>query len=125
MKHKRTKKDKILWELWMLKIKYRLYVSDFLNKIKYKIYCKRGYHKITDNYISTENSKGEKKEVHYIECKICKTKYFVSVEDKNKYIQINESWNDIMTYHLKQIIEDGKKNKTNRLHSEDKELKMQ
>lgn len=112
-KHKTTKKGKELYKtfkhyLWMKKIYFLIYKIDIINNIKYNLYCKRNYHKLTPCSRSQTNHKGDTLEINYLECKICKTKWFVSIEDKKIYQRLEESWNDMMSFHLKSIMEKNK-----------------
>lgn len=116
LKHKSNKKSIEVYKrfnqiMFLYKIRFWSFKSDLLNKIKYKKYCKNDYHKINSSHRSSTNSKGITKEVHYMECSICKTKWFVSKEDKKIYIELEESWNDIMSSHFKSIIDEVKNGK--------------
>lgn len=119
LKHKPNKKSKEVYKrfnqiMFLYKIRFWSFKLNYLNKLKYKKYCKKGYHKISSSHRSSTNSNGLTKEVHYMECSVCKTKWFVSKKDKKTYIELEESWNDIMSSHFKSIIndiKDGKKEK--------------
>lgn len=119
-KHKRTKKDELLWKLWLIKIKYRYTYLDYLKKLKVKYLCNKGYHKTSSNTRSLTNSKGESYSVSYIECSNCYTKFFTCREDREKWKRIDESFNDKIINSLKLTIEDDEKIKS-KLHGKSKE----
>ena len=82
----------ISWKLFMMKIHFDLFSPDVKGKIARKLYCNKGYHKLTHGSISEQSwKKGKKHTVRsdYLRCKHCRYVFFTNPAEKKKYSKLN------------------------------------
>lgn len=94
---------RLKWRWFMLTIDSSLKYYYFKQRLRYRLLCKRGWHKMGRCYMSKTNSKGKYLSVHYLECHNCKTVYFITKRQKNNYLRLKESRRDTRANAFEQI----------------------
>ena len=76
--------------VWFQKISLNLKWLIFKDKIRYFIYCRRGWHNVRPSSWLRQNSKDEKLEVSFLRCPYCNTLFFRNKEDKKIYLRLKD-----------------------------------
>ena len=78
-------------DLFLLKIKLKCMLIDIKHKIRRKLYCSNGYHKLTEHWLYY-SSDTEKNNIRYHTCTICNSSFFENYEDIAIWIKLNPGW---------------------------------
>ena len=79
--------DNLTWLLW--KIKVKLLGIELAHKWARNRYCHKGFHRIYHSYLG-QGSNGRMKYVHYIRCRHCNYIFFASINDKKRYLKMQD-----------------------------------
>lgn len=79
---------------FLLKLRFQGWWYELNKKWCRRIYCHKGYHKLTKGMESLQKPKGRKTQVEYIQCRHCNWKFFATIKDKKKYEKINRLTKD-------------------------------
>ena len=111
------------WDWHLVKLKlYIWWLERKSRKLKRK-YCSNNYHRLRSSYISHKKGKKRAQNVYFLECEICKYKFFVSDNDKKKYIKLESGHESIMQSMIENLVKEGIKDDRVRLNEKSKGLR--
>ena len=112
IKKKETIISKIKWKVFMLKIRFDLWLNDIKYSLLKNNHCNKGFHyfeKTSTTLTSYHNKKKRTVKSNYFKCKVCGLIRFTTKKDLKNYNIINKREDKNMRLLAKSILNDRKK----------------
>ncbi len=107
----KQKPTKLSISLFMLKIRWWIFITEIKCHLKKFFYCNWGWHKVTSGSIKTTNCKGETITTNYVRCTNCEKYFFPTKEDKDNFERIKDQEKDFFKRMFDSIVKGYNKHK--------------